>query len=41
MTPLATLLNVSTLLAAKLEQQQQRFRPGLGRPFPMAPANEN
>ncbi len=34
MTPLATLLNVSTLLAAKLEQQQQRFTGQVCSPLP-------
>ena len=34
MTPLATLLDVSTLLAAKLEQQQQRFTGRVCSPLP-------
>ncbi len=37
MTPLATLLNVSTLLAAKLEQQQQRFTGQVCSPLPYGP----
>ncbi|MBI4002930.1 MAG: HAD family hydrolase [Nitrospira defluvii] len=37
MTPLAALLEVSTLLAAKLEQQQQRFTGQVCAPLPYGP----